>query len=133
MWKPDPADARPIWKQIGDYVRLLVASGRLAADTAVPSVRHSAREMGVNPATVAKAYQKLVDAGVLEVRRGEGTFVRRLPDAEVNALRNALLESAAVNFVEKAATLEIGADEAQSAIAVAWSRLNLSTTEAEND
>ena len=133
MWKPDPADARPIWKQIGDYVRLMVASGRLAPDAPVPSVRQSARQMEVNPATVAKAYQRLVDAGVLEVRRGEGTFVRQLPASESAALRNTLLETAATTFAEGASTLGFSAEEALSASAAAWARLAGSTTEVEDD
>ena len=75
----DPTDAVPIWKQIEDGVRRLVVAGVLAPGAAVPSVRELARELRVNPATVSKAYQRLTDAGVLEVRRGEGTFVADRP------------------------------------------------------
>src|SRR5947209_2867682 len=59
----DPQDPRPIWRQIEETVRHLVASGSLAAGTGVPSVRDLARELQVNPATVSKAYQRLTDAG----------------------------------------------------------------------
>lgn len=71
----DPSDSTPIWSQIEEGVRRLVASGALAAGAAVPSVRELARELRVNPATVAKAYQRLCEAELLVVRRGEGTFV----------------------------------------------------------
>ena len=81
----NPSDATPIWSQIEEGVRRLVASGALAAGSAVPSVRELARDLRVNPATVAKAYQRLTDAGVLSVRRGEGTFVAQTPPGYAHA------------------------------------------------
>ena len=109
MWKPDPSDPRPIWRQIERHVHLQVGSGELGAGMSVPSVRQSARDMGVNPATIAKAYQRLVDAGVLEVRRGEGTFVAPLSERQAEHLRHEFLSEAAAVFAAKAATL--GYDE----------------------
>jgi GntR family transcriptional regulator len=110
MWKPDPSDPRPIWHQIERHVHLQVGSGELGAGMPVPSVRQSARDMGVNPATIAKAYQRLVDAGVLEVRRGEGTFVSPLSERQAERLRGDFLSEAAEIFARKATTL--GCDEA---------------------
>src|ERR1043165_8812821 len=75
----DPGDPRPIWRQIEESVRHLVAAGTLPPGTAVPSVRDLARDLQVNPATVSKAYQRLTDAGVLTVKRGEGTYVSDSP------------------------------------------------------
>ena len=71
----DPGDAVPIWRQIEEGLRRMVASRALPPGSPVPSVRDMARELRVNPATVSKAYQRLVDAGILAVKRGEGTFV----------------------------------------------------------
>jgi GntR family transcriptional regulator len=51
----DPSDATPIWSQIEEGLRRLVASGALGPGAVVPSVRDLARELRVNPATVAKA------------------------------------------------------------------------------
>jgi GntR family transcriptional regulator len=62
-------------------VRHLVASGALRPGDPLPSVRDLAREQRINPNTVAKAYQRLAEAGVLESRRGEGTFVAERPPA----------------------------------------------------
>ena len=76
-----PHAPAPIWSQIEEGVRHLVASGALRPGDAVPSVRDLARELRINPNTVAKAYQRLVDAGILETRRGEGTFVAERPPA----------------------------------------------------
>ena len=77
----DPSAALPLWKQIEDGVRRLVAAGALRPGAPAPSVRELARDLRINPATVAKAYQRLADAGVLAVRRGEGTFVSDAPPA----------------------------------------------------
>ncbi|HEY0787917.1 MAG TPA: GntR family transcriptional regulator, partial [Thermoanaerobaculia bacterium] len=74
MLQINPTDSVPIWKQIEEEVRRLVALGAFKPGTAVPSVRELAQRLRINPATVAKAYQRLTDAGVLAVRRGEGTF-----------------------------------------------------------
>src|SRR5260370_41531356 len=75
----DPTDAVPIWSQIEEGIRRLVASGALSPGAAVPSVRDLARELSINPATVAKAYQRLAGAGGLPTRRGAGAHASALP------------------------------------------------------
>ena len=132
MWKPDDTDPRPIWKQIEDRLHLLIASGLLPAGTAVPSVRQSAREMGVNPATVAKAHQRLVDAGILEMRRGEGTFVRALPASRLDTMRRELLNEAAEEFVRRASMLGFDEDGGLEQAARAWQALYQRPSEVEH-
>lgn len=117
----DPSDAAPIWRQIEDGVRRLVVSGSLAPGAPVPSVRDLARELRVNPATVSKAYQRLTTAGVLEVRRGEGTFVARREAATVDAERRSLLDDEARRFADAARELGAAEDEALEALRRAWS------------
>ena len=116
----DPTDATPIWSQIEEGVRRLVASGALAPGAAVPSVRDLARELRINPATVAKAYQRLTDAGVLTVRRGDGTYVAEKPPAMSKAERARLLREAAVRYASLAATLGVTAEDAVDAVEAAW-------------
>lgn len=67
----------PPTEQIRDQVRGLVESGRLAADQRLPSVRQLARDLGVAPGTVAKAYKALESEGYLTARTGGGTRVSR--------------------------------------------------------
>lgn len=119
----DPADAVPIWRQIEDGVRRLVATGALVPGGPVPSVRDLARQLQVNPATVSKAYRRLTDAGVLEVRRGEGTFVTASPPALSNGDRHSELSAGAVRYAALARTL--GADYATTTdeLARAWHNL----------
>jgi GntR family transcriptional regulator len=116
----DTASATPIWRQIEDGVRRQVASGRLPAGTAVPSVRELARALRVNPATVSKAYRRLTDAGLLTVRRGEGTFVAELPAGDRSEERLRLLAEGAAVFVGVARAIGAGRREALQAVGRAW-------------
>ena len=118
----DPSDATPIWSQIEDGLRRLVASGALAPGAPVPSVRDLAKELRINPATVAKAYQRLTDAGVLTVRRGDGTYVAEKPPAMGKAERARLLREAAARYANLAATLGVSLEEAAEAVEAAWSK-----------
>ncbi|MEE4272757.1 MAG: GntR family transcriptional regulator [Thermoanaerobaculales bacterium] len=120
----DPAAAAPIWRQISAGMRRLVASGSLPAGTAVPSVRELARELRVNPATVSKAYQLLVADGVLEVRRGEGTFVAERSDEARSDERRQLLFNAARRFAEAAKSMGVAQDDARTAISAAWREID---------
>jgi GntR family transcriptional regulator len=112
----DPTDPVPIWKQIEDGVRRLAASGSLASGDPVPSVRELARDLRVNPATVAKAYQRLTDAGVLAVRRGEGTFVADRSGPEVAADRHRILAEGAGRYAQLAMTVKAARDEAMTEV-----------------
>lgn len=119
----DPTEAAPLWRQIEDGVRRLVATGGLAAGAQMPSVRDLARELGVNPNTVVRAYQRLVEAGVLTVRRGDGTYVAETPPGFSRAERLGLLCEGALRFATTA--LSVGADlpEATTTLSTAWKTL----------
>lgn len=121
--KIDPASAVPIWKQTEEGVRRLVASGALRPGGAVPSVRDLARELRVNPATVAKAYQRLTEAGLLEVRRGEGTFVAAEPPSLGRAERRGALKEGALRYASLAVTVGALQEEAVDELGRAWASL----------
>jgi len=67
----------PIYKQITEQVRMAVASGRLAVDDQLPSIRALAEQLVINPNTVARAYADLAREGLIESRTGRGVFVTR--------------------------------------------------------
>ncbi|RNF30325.1 GntR family transcriptional regulator [Massilia aurea] len=95
-----PGSTAPIYRQLVDQVRRLVAGGQLAPGDALPSVRDVALQLAVNPMTVSKAYGLLELEGVLERRRGVGMLVasgqRSASDAgERLALLRPTLERAA--------------------------------------
>ena len=118
----DPQDAVPIWKQIEHGVRRLVASGAIRAGAPIPSVRDLSRELRVNPNTVAKAYQRLTDAGVLAVRRGEGTYVAEAPPAMPKAERQRILREGASRYASLAVTIGATSEEAVDEVESAWTR-----------
>lgn len=66
---------QPIYRQLRDLVAQRIMDGSFAEGEAVPSVRQVAADYQINHLTVGKAYQELVDAGLLEKRRGLGMFV----------------------------------------------------------
>src|SRR5438552_14912180 len=68
-------DGVPIYLQIVNQVKYLVASGRLAAGEELPPIRTLAEQLVVNPNTVARAYRELELAGVVQKRRTAGTYV----------------------------------------------------------
>ena len=116
----DPSAAAPLWRQIEEGVRRLVATGGLGAGALMPSVRDLARELGVNPNTVVKAYQHLVEAGVLNVRRGDGTYVAERPPGFSAAERSAMLREGALRFAATAQTISATLPDASTALASAW-------------
>lgn len=69
-------DSQPIFLQIRQRIIEMILNRRVAEEEALPSVRQIATDLSVNPLTVTKAYDGLVDLGVVESRRGMGMFVR---------------------------------------------------------
>jgi GntR family transcriptional regulator len=71
----DPSSAVPVYAQVVEQVRTLIALRALRPGDKLPSVRELAAQVRINRNTAAKAYQLLEAAGVLETRAGQGTFV----------------------------------------------------------
>src|SRR5579864_4446438 len=68
-------DSQPIYRQLRDRVVVMILDGVLKEGDPLPSVRNVAAEYRVNPLTVLKGYQQLVDEGLVESKRGLGMFV----------------------------------------------------------
>ena len=124
MLKIEPSSTVPIWSQIEEGVRHQVAVGQLAPGAAVASVRDLARTLRVNPATVAKAYQRLADQGILEVRRGSGTFVSESPPTLSRPERRRRLAEGARRYASLAASLGLDAGDATEELQKAWAHLD---------
>ena len=118
--KVDPGSAVPLWHQIELGLRRLVTAGALRPGAQVPSVRDLARELRINPATVAKAYQALSEAGLLEVKRGEGTFVLEAPAPLGRAARRSQLREAARQYAGAAHGLGASLEEAVHELRTGW-------------
>jgi GntR family transcriptional regulator len=74
-----PHDPVPIYLQIVNQVKYLVASGRLGPDEELPPIRTLAEQLIINPNTVARAYRELEQAGIVVKRRTAGTYVSSAP------------------------------------------------------
>ncbi len=116
-------DDGPIFVQIAENVRRFLARGDLAAGEKLPSARELAQRLSVNPNTVIHAYSELERQGVIETKRGLGTFVRE--DAPVKTMQRDLLKSAAMQYANEFERLGVSAREA---IAVLQEVLNASET-----
>ena len=72
---PQWDESQPIYRQLRDRVAAMILDGVLKEGDALPSVRSVAAEFRLNPLTVLKGYQQLVDENLVEKRRGRGMFV----------------------------------------------------------
>jgi GntR family transcriptional regulator len=111
-------DAGAIFEQIAKNVRRLLARGDLRPGEKLPSARELAGTLSVNPNTIVHAYGELEARGIIEKRRGLGTFVRE--DAPVETMRKDMLRDIAETFVEEARRLGIDNEEAMAALKEAW-------------
>jgi GntR family transcriptional regulator len=75
----DPRDPTPIYAQLERGLRAAIATGRVRPGDQLPTVREMAVDLRVNANTVARVYAELERAGVLETRRGVGSFVSATP------------------------------------------------------
>ena len=86
----------------------------------MPSVRELAGNLSVNPATVAKAYQKLTDSGILTVKRGEGTYVTEKPPSLPKNERVKTLRDGATRYASLAVTVGANEREASRELGAVW-------------
>jgi GntR family transcriptional regulator len=108
----NPSLPLPIYRQIVEQVRRLVAAGQLRAGDELPSVRKVAGEYSINPMTVSKAYSLLEAEGVLARERGMGMLVAASQPVAPRRERLSLLEPSLRAAARHARELEIPVDEA---------------------
>ncbi len=87
-------DNTPIYRQLRDRVVAMILDGVLKQGDALPSVRQVAADFQINPITVSKAYQELVDENLVEKRRGLGMYV-------TDGARSALMKSERDRFLHE--------------------------------
>lgn len=105
-------DDQPIYRQLQERVVELILEGAMAEGEPLPSVRQVASEYQINHLTVAKAYQELVDQGLVERRRGLGMYVLSGARARAGAReRDRLLVLELPRLIERARRLDIGEAE----------------------
>src|SRR5438270_9434631 len=87
-------DSQPIYRQLRDRVVAMILDGVLKDGDPLPSVRTVAAEYRVNPLTVLKGYQQLVEEGLVETRRGRGMFV-------IEGVRDILMRNERQSFLQQ--------------------------------
>ena len=110
-----PSAPTPIYRQIVEQVRRLIASGQLKPGDELPSVRAVAMQHAINPMTVSKAYSLLENEGVLTRLRGVGMVIAESADAGQHKQdKLALLRPALMNATQIVRQLELSDEEAHA-------------------
>ena len=106
----------PIYAQIEEQVRAMIAAGQLRPGDQLPTIRQLAADLRINYNTVARAYLDMDRDGVITTQRGRGTFVAGVPDEEEMAqLREEQLHSILHASLEEAQRLGYSPDEVAAA------------------
>ena len=102
----------PLYAQLTRAIRFAIATGRLQVGEQLPTVRQLAVELRINANTVAKVYAELERSGILETRRGVGTFVSaRHLAANHRGEHEKLLKELVDRFIEEAGALGFSIDD----------------------
>lgn len=105
-------DQSPIYRQLKEKVQAMILDGVLKSGDALPSVRQIAADYQINPITVSKAYQELVDESLVEKRRGIGMYVTEgASDKLLATERQRFIEEEWPAMLDRIRRLGIGADE----------------------
>src|SRR5215510_289317 len=112
----DTEDRRPIYQQVADEIKALIARGELAEGATLPPVRQLAADLGVNLNTIATAYRELQNEGLLAVKHGSGAVVtsrqtRATDEEELRKPLRAALTQMALAGLRRAEILSIVTDE----------------------
>ena len=101
-----------IYQQIAEQVRERIAGGEWPAGERIPSVREMAVNLGVNPNTVTRSYQTLLDSGIIDNRRGIGYFVAdEAKEKIVEQLKDQFVGEELPRLFQMMQQLKIGIDE----------------------
>jgi GntR family transcriptional regulator len=110
--KIDFRSGEPIYVQIMEQIRQMVATGELKQGDQLPTVRQMATELRVNFNTVARAYRMLDEAGLISTQQGRGTYIWETPSEETNRqLRQKGLHELTLRYLEDAQRLGYSKDE----------------------
>lgn len=115
----NPNSGEPIYRQLHEQIVRLIVGGQLQAEEVLPSVRQIAEVLAVNPMTVSRAIQGLVEQGWLERRRGQATRVAIRTQDDSNATSD-LLAPQCQNLIDQATQLGLSLEDVQALLAAHW-------------
>ena len=107
QFRIDNASDRPVYQQIIDRVKRDIALGRLTKDEKLPTVRQFAKQIALNPNTVAKAYRQLEQEGIITTKPGAGAFVANLDSNLSRAVRKKIISDQLERIVVEAFHMQL--------------------------
>jgi GntR family transcriptional regulator len=110
------SSGEPIYRQIIEAIKYRVASGKLATDERLPSIRGLAEELKINTRTVVKAYEELQHAGLVVMRQGQGVFVATNHGVTPESARRKAIGEMARRMLSEAFRLGAGKEEVLNVI-----------------
>ena len=112
--KIDFRSGLPIYAQIVEQIRHMLAGGKLKQGDQLPTVRQLATDLRVNFNTIARAYRLLDEAGLISTQQGRGTYIWETPTPETTQkLRRQELEELTHHYLSEAAALGFSIEEVQ--------------------
>jgi len=102
----------PIYIQVVDRIKEMIADGRLKRGDQLPTVRTLAQELRINFNTVARAYRILDESGIISTQQGRGTYILEIPPPEVTqAMRQTTLEALTDRYLADVLRLGFSSEE----------------------
>jgi len=121
----NPHSGEPLYRQLFEQIRRMVASGQLAPGASLPSIRDVALKHAINPMTVSKVYSMLEAEGVLERNRGKPMTVAAQPRRQATAAaRLKQLDPHLENLILAGQQLELDSDDVIDALRSKWEKSN---------
>lgn len=102
--------SKPIYQQLADRINRQIVSHEIKAGEKLPSVRDMALQYSVNPNTIQRTYSELEREGILETRRGQGTFVTQ-QEERLTLLRDSMKQEQILTFVQIMQEMGYSSDE----------------------
>jgi len=112
----DPQSPEPIFEQLSFQVKGAVARGEIQAGAQLPSVRELAKELAINPNTVARAYDSLESQGVIVRRQGSGCFIAERAQTLADVERVRRLDAVVERVATEAFHLGFNAEELRASV-----------------
>ena len=127
------SDGVPIYLQVVNQIKYLVAAGRLVAGEELPPIRTLAEKLVVNPNTIARAYRELEIAGIVEKRRTAGTYVSDQGSPLARRERMKILTDRIDQLLAEAGHMDVSLDEILKLVQQRYTVINTSRLKDAND
>ena len=101
----------PVYEQVYRQIAFAIANGLLSSGDLIPSVRSMAKDLAINPNTVARAYRDLQTEGVVEVVRGSGLLITKAARTKCKAIRSQVFKQQVAAMVDEARNSQLSDDE----------------------